>query len=77
MKVPHMSEKARRYVGLSLIDRVPGGYLLRALPGNHEDHFVWIEKDGFHCDCQGYKYRGTCSHIEAVKLYLQNLRMRV
>ncbi len=41
--------------------------------GGSEPHVVQPSAGGeFECDCLAFRFRGICSHIMAVKLFLEN-----
>ena len=59
-----------------MLDSEGGAYGVRNFRVSRDDnaqaHKVWVREslDGTpqseRCDCQGYQYRGSCSHIRAV-----------
>jgi len=76
MGIPHKFGKAYLLMAQGKVEHVEGNHWRVGSvsePGaTHEVHF---QGSGGSCDCKGFKYRHTCSHIEAVRLVWQQEHM--
>ena len=43
-------------------------YTEQKVKGKTSTYTVTFSRGQWHCDCQGFKFRKTCSHIKQVKL---------
>jgi len=61
-----MVKKAK---SLTVESLTPGSWFVS---GGSEPHIVNKLGDDYECDCLAFKFKGMCSHITVVKLFLAN-----
>jgi len=68
LELPPVSEKVMKKArSLSVAEITPTKWYI---VGGSEPHVV-TKPEGWECDCLGFKFGRVCSHILAVKIFLQ------
>jgi len=70
-------EKVGEYLRLGLVELLPSGcFLVKPIPTiTKQYHKVFpfsASSTGFSCDCQGFQFNGSCSHVGAVVGWLES-----
>ncbi|MBN2146484.1 MAG: hypothetical protein JW726_03810 [Anaerolineales bacterium] len=64
-------EKAKRYAEQR--DRIRIESLSVTFDGDNNPHTVKFEQSAWHCDCDFFQSRGTCSHTMALEMILEKM----
>lgn len=75
--MPCERDKVGEYLRQGLIEELQSGcFLVKPIPTvTRQYHKVFrfdAEKGVFSCDCQGFGFRGSCSHVKAVVEWLES-----
>lgn len=63
--------KAKRYAEQR--DRIHVKTLTVTINGDNNPHTVHFDQGAWHCDCDFFQNRGTCSHTMALEIILEGM----
>jgi len=61
--------KIKKFLAYGCIEKRGTVYVCKPIKGYNTRTYTISINGAYHCNCQGFKKRGDCSHVQAVKIF--------